>query len=326
VRRGTQARATGPGYGRGMRNALALAVLAVLVGGGLASAASPRWRSAAPVPVARTEVAAALFGKEIAVVGGFLASGRNTARADAYSPARNRWRRLPSLPTSVDHAMAAGRGSELYVVGGYAPGSAPLQTAYVLRGRRWVSLPSMPAPRAAAGAAIVRGKLYVVGGVEAPGRLARDGFVLDLATRRWSLIAGPRPREHLGAAALGGRVYAVAGRTGGLDTNLDVVEAYEPSANRWRGIPRVPGARGGTAAAAVAGRLVSAGGEEPAGTIRTVFAYNPGTRRWARLPSLPRPRHGLGLVGYRGRAYALAGGPTPGLSASGSNQVLRVGP
>ena len=87
----------------------------------------------------------------------------------------------------------------------------------------------------------------------------------------------------------------------------------------------MPGTRGGTAAAAVAGRLLSVGGEEPAGTIRTVFAYNPGTRRWSRLPDLPRPVHGLGLVGYRGRAYALAGGPQPGLTVSGANQVLRVG-
>jgi hypothetical protein len=307
-----------------MRNALAVAVLAVLLGGGLASAASPRWRSAAPVPVPRTEVAAALFGREIAVVGGFLANGRNSTRADAYSPARNRWRRLPDLPAPVDHAMAASRGAELYVVGGYAPGSVALPTAYVLRGGRWNLLPPMPAPRAAAGAAVVRDKLYVVGGVEASGRLASDAFAFDLDDRRWSVITGPRPREHLGAAALGGRVYAVAGRTSGLDTNLDVVEAYEPASNRWREIPRVPGRRGGTAAAAVAGRLVSAGGEQPGGTIRTVFAYNPATRRWSRLPSLPRPRHGLGLVGYRGRAYALAGGPQPGLSVSSSNQVLRV--
>jgi hypothetical protein len=308
-----------------MRNALALAVLAVLCGGGLASAASPRWRPVAPVPVARTEVAAALFGREIAVVGGFLASGRNSSRADAYSPARNRWRRLPSLPTPVDHAMAAGRGSELYLVGGYGPGSVALSTAYVLRRGRWLALPAMPAPRAAAGVAVSNGKLYVVGGVEAPGRLGRDAFAFDFETRRWSAVTGPRPREHLGAAAVGGVVYAVAGRTGGLDTNLDVVEAYDPAANRWRAVPRIPSARGGTAAASVAGRLVSAGGEQPGGTIRTVFAYNPATRRWTQLASLPRPRHGLGLVGYRGRVYALAGGPQPGLTVSRANQVLRVG-
>jgi hypothetical protein len=140
------------------------------------------------------------------------------------------------------------------------------------------------------------------------------------------VIAGPRPREHLGTAALGGRIYAVAGRTGGLDTNLDVVEAYDAGADRWRAVPRVPGTRGGTAAAAAAGRLVSAGGEEPGGTIRTVFAYNPTRGRWSRLPDLPRPVHGLGLVGFRGRLYALAGGPRPGLTVSGANQVLRLRP
>jgi N-acetylneuraminic acid mutarotase len=308
-----------------MRNALAYAVLAVFLGGGLAGAASPRWRAETPVPVPRTEVAAALFGREIGVVGGFLGSGRNSRRADAYSPARKRWRRLPDLPVSVDHAMAAGRASELYIVGGYGPSGAAVADGFVLRGGRWVVLPSMPAPRAAAGAAIVRDKLYVVGGVEAPGRLASDALAFDLDDRRWTVIAGPRPREHLGAAALGGVVYAVAGRTAGIETNLDLVEAYDPTSNRWRALPRVPGRRGGTAAAAVAGRLVSAGGEEPGGTIRTVFAYDPSRRVWSRLPSLPRPRHGLGLVGYRGRVYALAGGPQPGLSVSGSNQVLRLG-
>lgn len=325
MRRGFRARAAGPGYLRGMRRALAIAVLAFGLGGGIAGAASPRWRSAAPVPLPRTEVSAAVFGREIGVVGGFRASGQNSGRADAYSPARNRWRRLPSLPARVDHAMAAGRGRELYVVGGYG-GSGPLASAFVLRNGRWATLPSMPAPRAAAGAAVAGGKLYVVGGVEAPGRLASTAFAFDFAARRWSVIAGPRPREHLGAAALGGRVYAVAGRTSGLDTNLDIVEVYDSGANRWRAIPRVPDTRGGTAAAAVAGRLVSAGGEEPGGTIRTVYAYDPRTGRWSRLPDLPRPVHGLGLVGYRGRAYALAGGPQPGLTVSGANQVLRIGP
>jgi N-acetylneuraminic acid mutarotase len=305
-----------------VRRALVVAVLAFM-GAGLAGAAAPRWRSAAPVPVPRTEVSAAVFGREIGVVGGFLANGASSNRADAYSPTRNRWRRLPDLPVRVNHAMAVSRRNELIVVGGYGPGG-PLASAFVLRNGRWRSLPSMPAPRAAAGAAVAGGKLYVVGGVEAPGRLAQDAFAYDFASGRWSPIAGPRPREHLGAAALDGRVYAVAGRTAGLDTNLDIVEAYEPAGNRWRAIPRVPATRGGTAAAAVAGRLVSVGGEEPAGTIRTVFAYNPATRRWARLPDLPRPVHGLGLAGYRGRAFALAGGPRPGLTVSGANQTLAL--
>jgi non-specific serine/threonine protein kinase len=301
------------------------AVAAVVVAGGVAFAAQPAWRPARPIPIPRTEVAAAPLGKEIAVIGGFLRSGANTGRADAYSPARNRWRRLPDLPVTVDHAMAVGVAGRLYVVGGYGPGSVARNTAFAFHHGHWTPLPSMPAPRAAGGAAIVGEKLYVVGGVEAPGRLARDAFAFDFETARWTTFRGPRPREHLGAAALDGQVYVVAGRTGGLDTNQDIVEAFDPRSGRWRAIPRVPGKRGGTAAAAVGGRLLSAGGEEPGGTIRTVYAYSPTTRRWTQLPRMRTSRHGLGLVGWRGRAYALAGGPQPGLTVSGANEVLALG-
>lgn len=309
-----------------MRPATIAALAAVLVTGGTGSAAEPAWRAARAVPVPRTEVVAAPLGREIAVVGGYLANGRNTGRVDAYAPARNRWRRLPDLPVTVDHAMAAGAGGRLYVAGGYGPGNVARDTVFSFRQGRWTALPAMPAPRAAGGAAIVGRKLYVVGGVEAPGRLARDAFALDLDTGRWSSIRGPRPREHLGAAALDGRVYAVGGRTAGLDSNLDVVESFDPRSGRWRAVPRVPGKRGGTAATAVAGRLLSVGGEEPGGTIATVYAYSPETRRWSELPRLRTPRHGLGLVGWRGRAYALAGGPQPGLTVSAANEVLRLRP
>jgi hypothetical protein len=87
----------------------------------------------------------------------------------------------------------------------------------------------------------------------------------------------------------------------------------------------VPGRRGGTAAGAVGRFIVSAGGEAPGGTIRTVFAYDTRARRWRRLPSLPTPRHGLGVVGANGRVYVIAGGRQPGLAGvSGANETLRV--
>ena len=54
------------------------------------------------------------------MVGGFLADGTTSARADAYSPRLDRWRRLPNLPVAVNHAMAASVGRRVYVVGGYA--------------------------------------------------------------------------------------------------------------------------------------------------------------------------------------------------------------
>ena len=75
--------------------------------------------------------------------------------------------------------------------------------------------------------------------------------------------------------ALNGRLYAVAGRKLGFDTNLGTFEAYGPApARRWQRLAPVPGKRGGTGAAGSGRLIVSAGGEEFAGTIRTVFGYD----------------------------------------------------
>jgi N-acetylneuraminic acid mutarotase len=186
----------------------------------------------------------------------------------------------------------------------------------------------MPEERAAAGAAIVRGKLYVVGGVTGAasgGRaLARNSLVYDIARRRWSSIPGPSPREHLGVTALGGRVYAVGGRLAGADTNLALLESYVPGARKWHRMRPVPSRRGGTASSGLGRWLVSAGGETPTVTIRTVYRYDVRKRRWSRLPNLPTPRHGLGVVAFGNRVYVLAGGTTPGLAVSSANESLTI--
>ena len=53
----------------------------------LALSGSAQWRSHAPLPVPRTEVAAAALGAEIAIVGGYVASGGSSNEVDLYSPA-----------------------------------------------------------------------------------------------------------------------------------------------------------------------------------------------------------------------------------------------
>jgi N-acetylneuraminic acid mutarotase len=279
--------------------------------------AAAGWKQAAPLPLPRTEVTGARVGTEIIVVGGYLPDGRSSSRVDAYSPSRNRWRKLPDLPVAVNHAMAASYRGRLYVVGGYG-GEA---RASVFAGGRWRSLPNVPAPRAAAGAAIVQGKLYVVGGVAAAG-LARKMLVLDLKTLKWSSRAGPTPREHLAVTARRGVIYALAGREGG--TNFDYFESYAPARRHWVRLPRVPQRRGGTGAAVVRDRIVSIGGEEPRGTIRSVYAYNIRTRSWRRLADMRTPRHGLAVVAFGKRVYAIAGGPKPGLFVSGANEYLAL--
>jgi N-acetylneuraminic acid mutarotase len=299
------------------------ATVAALVTAALAGAQTAEWQRAAPMPVPRGEVAATALAGEIVVVGGFVASGQNAARVDAYSPATNRWRRLPDLPAAVDHAMAAAYRGRLYVAGGYGVARERRSAAYVLEQGRWRRLAPMPEGRAAAGAVVVGTRLYVVGGV-GPSKLATRAFAYDLRRGRWTAFPGPTPREHLAVTASGGRIYVLAGRRAGIDTNLTTFESYTPATRRWARLSAIPDSRGGTAAAALAGQIVSVGGEEPQGTIAEVYAYTIRTRRWRRLEDVPTPRHGLGVVAVNGRVYAVAGGRQPGLAVSGVNEFLAL--
>ena len=290
----------------------------------VAVAAAGGWQSHAPLPEPRTEVAAAVARGEIVVVGGFTEDGGNSARSDAYSIAGNRWRRLPDLPVAVDHAAAASANGRVYVVGGYGRDRAPLDATFVLESGAWRRLAPLPDARAAAAAAIAGGRLYVLGGVDGRRSLARVAFALDLRTGRWARLTGPSPREHLAAAAAGTRVFALGGRSAGIDTNTARFESYDSRTRRWTRLAPVPQARGGTGAAYVNGRIVSIGGEQPEGTIRSVYAYELRTKRWRRLADLPSPRHGLGVVAFGERVYAVAGGPQPGLTVSGAVESLTV--
>jgi N-acetylneuraminic acid mutarotase len=289
----------------------------------LALGATTRWQKGEALPLPRTEVAAARNGSELVVVGGYLPWGDTSAQADAYSPAQRRWRRLPDLPVAVNHAMGGTWRGKAVVAGGYTGRNAPSDRAFVLEAGDWRELPRLPQPRAAGGAAVIRDTLYVVAGV-GPNGLARTSFALDLTRNRWRTIPSPTPREHLAVAASGGRVYALAGRTAGLDTNRRTLESWAPGARRWTTLPRVPASRGGTGATAVGRTIVSIGGEQPGGTIASVYAYDTRTRRWRRLPDLPTPRHGLGVVATGRSVYAIAGGPQPGLTTSGAVEFFTL--
>ena len=291
----------------------------------LAVALAAAWIAGSPLSVPRSEVAAAPYLGRIVVVGGFLETGASSRRVDAYDPAQDEWTRLPDLPVSVDHAAAASSRGRLVVFGGYGADRRPLRAAFVFDGSRWRALPRPPEERAAAAAAATAdGTVWVVGGRTRDG-LATTMLALDLRTLRWRIAHGPRPREHLAATALGGKVYAVGGRLAGYDTNLSTVEAFDPRTNRWSRLPDLPSPRGGTGAAAIAGRLVSIGGESPQGTERAVWALRLSTRRWSQLADLPTPRHGLGVVALGGRVWVVAGGPEPGLTVSGAVESLAVG-
>ena len=300
-------------------------IRAFALGGVLASlvAGSSGWQRAAPLPLARSEVAAAGYGSGIVIVGGYVAGGTgNTARADLYLPAKNRWRRLPNYPHGIDHAAAVGAGRSAYFLGGFDKRGSQVKTAYALENGRWRRLPDLPAARAASGAAIVGTKAYVVGGF-AGERLANRMLVFDFRTRRWSTAPGPTPRDHLGVAALAGRIYAVGGERSEPGKEVDLVESWAPGERRWTRLPPISAPRGGVAVTAAGGALVAAGGTNLSRPFSTVQRLTPGASAWKSLPELRTARHSLGLVPFGQRLYAIGGGQYA-LSVSAANEYLAL--
>lgn len=297
--------------------------LAVLTAGALAGSAEAAWIERAPIPVPRSEIAAAAAAGRIVVAGGYTADGRTSGRVDAYDPVRNRWTRLPDLPFGVNHPAATAYRGEMYIAGGYRASGRQTRALFILRRGRWLFGPNLPVGRGAAGAAVVGHTLVVAGGV-GPQGLARAALAFDLERRRWRFVPGPEARDHLGVTAWQGRVYAVAGRRITRDLNQSTFQSWAPGERRWTRLPPVPSPRSGTGAAAISGQIVSVGGETDTETIRSVYAYDIARTRWRRLADLPTARHGLGVAALGGRVYAVAGGPVPNLSVSEKNEALRL--
>ena len=314
---------------RGLAAIMSLLVLAVSCENAVApgpDVETVSWRSMAPVPTERTEVAAALLEGQIYVAGGFAAPNRTVDTVEVYDIAADEWTAGPPLPLPVNHAMAAATESEVFVFGGFIAEGPPSDRAFVLRGQAWEELPRMPEPRGAGGAVVAGGLVYVVGGV-GPEGVAERTMVYDPDTGRWLFAAGlGRPREHLGVAVSGDTVYAVGGRAGTLSGFGDL-ESYDPGADRWTPLAGMPTPRGGMAAAgATNGFVVAVGGEEEGGTFDEAEAFDVEGERWIALPPLPTARHGLGVVADGTTVYVIAGGAVPGLAFSGAVESIDLAP
>src|ERR1051326_1330369 len=146
------------------RIALSFAVVGLLALSLRAAELRGRWEVRAPMPSARTEVAAAESGDKIYVIGGYQ---QFTDRLEEYNPARDSWRRRASLPRPLHHVGAASLGGKIYVIGGYAPGKGAVNTAYEYDPAtdHWRLLAPMPTARGALAIGVAGGKIYAIGGV-----------------------------------------------------------------------------------------------------------------------------------------------------------------
>jgi N-acetylneuraminic acid mutarotase len=295
------------------------------------------WRTARPVPEARSEVSVAGDGRFIYLLGGFAApvpgADRPAAPTDAfrYDPAADSWDRLAPLPEGVNHAGLAALDGKLFVIGGYREATfEPTAAVRILDLAigEWGNGASLPTARGALAVAVLDGRIHAIGGHDGTRSLGTHE-VYDPATDRWSEAAPlGHPRNHHAAVAMAGILHVFGGRNEAT-AEMTATEAFDPATGRWRAAAAMPTGRSGIAAAVLDGRAFVFGGET-FGSGRKTFdeaeSYDPRADSWTTLPPLPTARHGLGAATVGGRIHVLSGGPRAGFSYSAAHEYLERRP
>jgi N-acetylneuraminic acid mutarotase len=307
------------------RTVASLIVMFILGAFTLLAQAPGRWitNKFAPLPTPAEEYTAVTANNRLYLIGGNRGGSPQWPRVVLeYDLTADKWTAKKQVPFSGDHMAAASAGGKVYVFGGQAEAGIkqPLNTAweYDPATDNWRSLAPMPAGRTAAAAVEAGGRIYVIGGNVAGGLTVGTNEVYDPAGNRWETrTVMPTARNHPAAGAVAGKIYMIGGRLaapnigGFVASNTDVVEEYDPAANTWRVMNKMPTARSGHGWTTFQGRIYVAGGEMRDAHMDAIFrdveVFDPAIGDWYRLPPMPTARHGVNLAAYGNRLHAIGG-------------------
>lgn len=208
----------------------------------LTPAPESRWKIQAPLPEARSGLAATVYDGKIYAIGGQAGTGISGAMT-RFDPEKNTWQTLSPLPEPVTDIQAALVGGKIYVPGGQTASGVQTDLLQVYDPRRdtWEQKAHLPVAVSGYALAVFEGKLYIFGGWNGQGALS-GVYVYDAAADSWETRSPlPGPRAFAGAAVANGRIYVIGGYDGkkALDTN----QAYIPERDKPDEIPWVEQAR-----------------------------------------------------------------------------------
>ncbi|PDW03898.1 Kelch repeat-containing protein [Candidatus Viridilinea mediisalina] len=276
----------------------------------VASTASSRWTSRAPVPNPRDHFALAAFDlqREIYLFGGSDAQGVS-ASIERYDLTNDLWTSLGEKPTPVQHAQAATLRGQIFLPGGEdADGQVrDILEIYDPRERQWREGPALPAPRSRYTLVAWDGQIYLMGGWD--GSALRDEvFIFDPDANRW--LEGPTlpsPRQHAGSIIVSGRLYLIGGE--GANGPLRESMRLDPGDNtlrRWISIAPLPEPSAAPVVIAPAGTLLVFDPLQQAG-----FQYNQTSDVWQPFSIPDEVNLTTSAVMLDAHAYFIAGADAP---------------
>lgn len=207
------------------------------------------------------------------------------------------------------------------VVGGFAISKAlPLLRPKVVcpgdpnlsMGGTWTKGATMQIARAETASSAVGERIYVAGGMVTPWTATTDTQAYDSATDTWSEVAPmPLAVHHAGVATLNRRLYV----SGGYDDMGKMVNAlpdidrawyYDPEADTWTEIAKMPSPRAAHAMVSIDGKLYVVGGTGEG--AQQVWVYDPETDAWTIKDGImPTPREHVPAIDMDGKIYVIGG-------------------
>ncbi|MGE5221229.1 MAG: LuxR C-terminal-related transcriptional regulator [Omnitrophica WOR_2 bacterium] len=311
---------------------LSLATMAVLLlglfGGGLllsrqspgqatstgitVSTPSPHWQALAALPIARSSLALAAYGKYIYAIAGKTAQGE-TGINETYDTETNEWTTGALKPNAVSQVSAAVIGGLVYVPGGRLNSGMLMNTldVYNPRSNQWEKRASLPKAISGYALAAFEGRLYLFGGWDGKGYL-NSAYAYDPSRDAWiELTPMPTARGFAGAAEAGGKIYIIGGTNG--QESLSTNEEYSPDqdgggGNPWKTVAAMPEGRTNMGVASIADMVYVIGGITSGRTATNSLIYLPQVNNWKAIeaPSL-NVGSDLGLVSVGMDLYAIGG-------------------
>ncbi|MBN1147486.1 MAG: hypothetical protein JXA78_09530 [Anaerolineales bacterium] len=279
-----------------------------------------RWQTKAPMPLARSGLAAVTYDRYVYIIGG-KSEGGVTGQVDRYDPVSDTWTKMASKPTAVQEINAVVIGGKIYVPGGRLESDEvtsaleiydPLQDT-------WANGAPLPKAVSAYSLAAFEGKMFLFGGWDGSRYLATV-YGYDPENDTWNAeFSMPTPRGYSGAAVLGREIFVIGGLDGkgALQTN----EMYRPDlsasqTDAWSAVKPIPEPVYAMGVANLGDIMYVVGGEGDLEREYPALAYFERSDEWRIIdkPSTPLGSH-LGATVFEVYLYVFGGNidgvPTP---------------
>lgn len=212
-------------------------------------------------------------------------------------------RALGALPEARSGIAAARFGAGIVVSGGLSAAGESTSTIFRLSATgASAATATLPGPVHDAAATTIAGRLLLFGG----GQFEGSNRIVSVLPGRPRVVGTlPQALSDLDAVTIDGRAYVV----GGWDGTRTNSEIYAITAGgRASTVGRLALGVRYPAAAALAGRLIVAGGETTSGApTRQAWSFDPATGGLVRLPDLPAATDHAAAAALGARVYVLGG-------------------